>query len=96
MVKAVASLFLGFAVMIPFAILGKILGGGLIAVFIFSPLYYALAWKLGMLKDPDPVVIFHGIIPLINLMGTYALLIIFIHDRLLKGDINIFLGKKKG
>jgi hypothetical protein len=56
---------------------------------------YVLAWKLGMLKDPEPVTIFHGIIPLVNIIGTYALLIIFIHSKLLKGDINIFLGKKK-
>src|SRR5574343_598567 len=93
--KAIISLLLAFAVMVLIIILCAVSGGGLLYAFIFTPIYYLLAWKMRMLRNTNSTFIIHGIIPVANIMGTYILLIIFIHDRILSGDLNIFLGKKK-
>lgn len=94
--KAIISLFLAFAIMVPVIILCAISGWGLLSAFIFTPIYYLLAWKMKMLRNADGTFMIHGIIPVANVMGAYALLIIFIHDRILNADLNVFLSKKRG
>lgn len=74
--KVLLALLLAFISIMPFAILVHYLGGGLVTAYLFSPLYYALAWKMGMLKKRDSTVILLGIMPMLNLMGAFALLII--------------------
>lgn len=93
--KAMLSLFLAFIVIMPLAIIGKIIGGGLLALYIFSPLYYLLAWKMKIIKNMDSKFFIHGLIPLVNIIGLYALLIIFIQEKILKGDIHVFVGENK-
>lgn len=82
--------------MIPIIILCVVSGGGLLSAFIFTPIYYLLAWKMKMLRNADDTFIIYGIIPVANVMGTYTLLIIFIHDIILNGNLSVFIGKKKG
>lgn len=93
--KAIASLILAFIMLIPFTILGRYIGGGVIASFLFAVPYYLLAWKLNILKNRDSFIVWLGIIPLFNVMGVYALSIIFIHDRILNGDIRVFTNEHR-
>lgn len=93
--KALLSLILSCIIIVLLIIGGGLICGSYGAIFIFTPLYYLLAWNMGILKPVNPKFIMHGIIPAINIIAFYSLLIIFIHERVLSGDLNVFLGKKK-
>ena len=82
-------MLLAFLTIIPLAILGKLMGGGLIAVMLFSVIYYLIAWKRGLLKSKDPFFKWVGLIPLFNLMALLALLTV-IYTEKLGGDFDMY------
>lgn len=80
--KSIGGMILAFLTIIPLAIFGKLIGGGLIAVMLFSVMYYLIAWKRGLLKSKDPFFKWVGLIPPFNLMALLAVLMVIYTEKL--------------
>lgn len=83
------ALIIATMTMIPICILGKYLGGGLILSYIFSPVFYLLIWVMKIKQPKDSPLLVIGLIPILNIMYVYALLII-LYTKKLGGDLGIY------